>query len=263
MINNNSQQIFNNFARLQMRRDSQQKYCNPKTICQKHNQKTDEFIATKNKKKQKINIPVLVGSILGTSIPIAFMLKKQGLSIHQYSTKTNIIDKAKDLYKTFNKIDFEEKELISMSLGGLLGGSLVGAITDKEKDPQNRKNRIKEFIFQALNVSIPTILTGTLVKQISKRVSKYQTPLKIAAPIVGVGAGMPIAAAISNKINKTFVDKNDQGKKIHPKNYLVHADDAVSALVLAKVPFVDKLPIKAILPIIFANCGYEAGTAKD
>ena len=74
---------------------------------------------------------------------------------------------------------------------------------------------------------------------------------------------MPAAAAISNKINKTFVDPEDKGKKIHPKNYLVHADDAVSALVLAKVPLVDKLPIKAILPVIFTNCGYETGTAKD
>lgn len=258
----NSQQVFNDFTRFRMNQTRPASSGQTAVITHhQQNTKNDEFL--KENKKEKLNLPVLLGSLVGTMLPIAVMIKKQGLTLPSDIKTKPVLEKAKDLYKTFNKIEFEEKELISMSLGGLLGGALAGAATDKEKNPQNRKNRIKEFIFQALNVSIPTILTGALVRQVSKHATKYKIPLQIAAPIIGVGAGMPAAAAISNKINKTFIDPEDKGKKIHPKNYLVHADDAVSALVLAKVPLVDKLPIKAILPVIFTNCGYETGTAKD
>lgn len=226
------------------------------------NNNTPSFKEKHHHSDKKINTPVFIGSTVGTLVPLVYMIKKQGLKLPSGFKLQTSLEKLKSLYKTYNKIEFESKELIALSLGALSGGSISAAVFDKEKSLQNNKNRIKEFIFQSLNVALPTLFTGALIKGVDKNISKFKTPLKILAPLIGVGVGMPVANIVSNKINKTFIDKNDKGRKIHPKNYLVHSDDAISALALIKVPFVDKLPIKAMLPLIFTNCGYEAGTSK-
>ena len=39
-------------------------------------------------------------------------------------------------------------------------------------------------------------------------------------------------------------------------------DDALGALVVAKIPVVDKLHLEKIMPAIFAWCGYRAGESN-
>jgi hypothetical protein len=68
---------------------------------------------------------------------------------------------------------------------------------------------------------------------------------------------MPLAAAVANKIT----DPNDfeADRKINAKDLVVNLDDALGALVLAKIPIVDKLHAEKLLPAIYAWCGYRAG----
>lgn len=275
--------VFNDFSR--MSSNPNINYSAASSAQKEYSPQPQQPLKEENGKMKKVLITA--ASLAGTLIPLFLIRKKQGtsLNLRQLSDRIKnkwssvsennpnklkaVIESAKEGYKavhkSFEKTELEAKEMILMSLGALGGGFAAGMATEKDKSPQKTKDKVKDFIFQSFNVSLPALFTGSLMHMIEKNASKFKNviPLKIAATVVGVGAGMPVAAMVSNKINKTFVDENDKGKKIHPKNYLVHADDAVSALVLAKVPFIDKLPVKEILPAIFAKCGYETGTGEE
>lgn len=258
---------------------------------QKQSQQAKKEEVQNNK---KTNLIIAAASLAGAIIPLMLIRKHQGIKIDKEKLFTNlkgqlseikkspidknekfqkgvkaVFDNLKNKYavihKSFFDTETEAKEMIMMSLGSLGAGFAAGMITDKEKSPKKNKSRIKDFVFQAFNVSIPTLLTGALLSVIEKNraIFKKQKISKFLAIATGVGAGMPVATIISNKINKTFIDPNDKGRKIHPKNYLVHTDDAVAALALAKVPFADNLPVKEVLPLIFANCGYETGKGEE
>lgn len=42
---------------------------------------------------------------------------------------------------------------------------------------------------------------------------------------------------------------------------IANLDDAVAILVLAKIPFADKIHIERALPFIYSFCGYRSGSA--
>ena len=83
---------------------------------------------------------------------------------------------------------------------------------------------------------------------------------KISGTLAGLLAGMPIAAALSNKIN----DPHDKvpDRKLTIKDSIANIDDAIGVLVLTKVPIAEKLHVDKILPVIFSWCGYRAGMSN-
>ena len=83
---------------------------------------------------------------------------------------------------------------------------------------------------------------------------------KIAGTLLGVFAGMQVAAFLSNKIN----DPQDKvpDRKLTLKDSVANVDDVFGALVLAKIPIAQKLHVEKILPAIFSWCGYRAGNSN-
>jgi hypothetical protein len=194
----------------------------------------------KKEEKTGFNLPVAAATIIGTLLPVLIIKKYQG--------------------KKLFKIEYGLKEMLFASFGSILGGLSGGILFNKDED---RKTKVKELVFQFVNIAVPTgIIAGILKLTDKSRNFKGAMP-KIASVIVGIGGGMPLAAFISNSINNHIIDKDNPCKrKLCLKDCLVHVDDLVGALVLAKIPFVDKLHVDKILPLLYGLCGYEAGTKK-
>lgn len=112
-----------------------------------------------------------------------------------------------------------------------------------------------------MNATVPTMLVGGAMELIKDN-EKYKNSksVKVAAIVTGLIAGMPLAAFISNIINDPKDKEPD--RKLTLKDSIINMDDALGALVVAKIPVVDKLHLEKIMPAIFAWCGYRAGESN-
>lgn len=209
---------------------------------------------------KKVDIPVAVTTIAGILLSMLVIRKYQdnGVAFNTLIDK-DFLSKTKAVLKSFN-LHYGLKEMVLTSFGSIFGGLAGGLLFDKN---ENKKAKIKESVFQFSNILIPTSLVAGLLKLADKRKIRNSALLKITPVLLGIGAGMPIAAAVSNKINSSIVDKSNKNKrKIELKDCFVHIDDILGALVLAKIPFADKLHVDKILPILYGICGYEVGSKK-
>lgn len=214
----------------------------------------------KEESSEKLNLPVIATTISGTVLSILVLRKLQGKALEKNALNgMNFAEKAKTILKSFN-IEYGLNEMLFTSAGSILGGLAGGLIFNKN---ENKKSKVKESVFQFNNIAVPTIIIAGLLK-LSEQSNKLKGVFpKIVSVMAGIGAGMPLAAMISNKINNIFIDKNNQDtRKLRIKDSFVHVDDVVGALVLAKIPFANKLHADKILPVLYATCGYEAGTKK-
>lgn len=200
----------------------------------------------------------LAGAILGTVLPLVIFNKVKGKHLNKDILKTGgIVDKLKETGEYF-EIDGVPK-ILSTAGGAILGGLAGGCIVDKNKE--DRKEKVKEGLFEMTNITIPTLLVaGTMKFMQSKKLDKGIG--KFAPVILGLGAGIPVAQKISNTISKTIFKDKGEERKFKPTDLLVHSDDLIEMLVLLKIPFVKQLQIDKILALIYAKCGYETGT-KD
>lgn len=200
----------------------------------------------------------LIGAIAGTVLPLVIFNKVQNKTINKDVLKSGkFLDKLKEVGEYF-EIDGVPK-ILSTAAGGIAGGLLGGCVVDKNKE--DRKEKVKEALFEITNIAVPTFFVAGAVKFMQSK--KLDKGIGKFAPVVfGLGLGIPTAQKISNTISKkVFKDKGEE-RKFKPTDLLVHSDDLIEMLVLMKVPFAKKLHIDKILALIYAKCGYETGT-KD
>ena len=180
----------------------------------------------------------LIGSTIGTAIPLMLMMKKQNI-------------------KNPLKLKYGMWDMVATATGAIIGGVGVGLIGE-EKDIQ--KNRLKEGLFQFLNAAIPTWVVGGAIS-LCENSEKFNTKtFKILSVIGGLMVGMQGSAALSNIIT----DPKDKypDRKLSVKDALANIDDGIGALALAKIPLVDKLNVSLLLPLVYISCGYRAGKSN-
>lgn len=206
------------------------------TLTKRRNHRIEEL-----DKKEKI---VTAGaSIIATLLPMIYFAKKQ-----------NGLKKLTDLLK----IDYGLKEVLTLSTSSILGGALAGMAIDKKT---NKKRKANEAVFQFMNATLPTAFVGGVLELVKDNIKyKNSKQVKVAAIITALVAGMPTAAWLSNMINDPK-DK-DPDRKLTLKDAIINMDDAIGALIVAKVPIVDKLHLDKLMPAIFAWCGYRAGQSN-
>ena len=120
----------------------------------------------------------LIGSTVGTAIPLMLMMKKQNI-------------------KNPLKLKYGMWDMVATATGAIIGGVGVGLIGE-EKDIQ--KNRLKEGLFQFLNAAIPTWVVGGAIS-LCENSKKFNTKtFKILSVIGGLMVGMQGSAALSNII---------------------------------------------------------------
>ena len=179
-----------------------------------------------------------VGALLGTILPMANMMKRQGV-------------------KNPLKLQYGLKEMIVLSGTAVMGGVGLGMIGN---DPESNWNKSREGIFQFMNAAIPTWLAAATLKWCEVTPKMNNNLSKILATAVTILIGMQGSAAVSNLI----CDPNDKhpDRKLSFLDSLANIDDLIGVLVLAKFPFVEKLHLDKLLPAIYAFCGYRAGKSN-
>lgn len=224
-----------------------------------HNKPSDTPQKEYNKNNTKKLFP-LVGAILGTLLPIVILNKAGKKHIDTSILKNGkMLDKLKEIGEYF-EID-SVKKILSTAAGAIMGGITGGFIADKNKE--NRKEKLKEGTFEMTNITVPTIFVAGISKLLENK--NLPTIMKKIAPVVaGLGIGVPVASKISGMISqKAFKEDENNVRKFKPKDLLVHSDDMIAVLALSKISILQKLQIDKIIGMIYAKCGYEAGTADE
>ena len=111
-----------------------------------------------------------------------------------------------------------------------------------------------------LNIAFPAMLVENGIKFISKRPSLNNTPVKLGVIAGGIATGMAAASVVANRFNDP--NEVEPDRKLTAKDAIANIDDAMGALVLAKIPLASKLHFHRIVPAIFAWCGVRAGQSN-
>ena len=216
------------------------------------------------KPERKTSMPVAVGSLIGTLLPMAIMAGREGL-----------FKKAKGLGKLlapFN-VDYKTKNgyLKIIALGGsaVLGGFLGGVINDKGKDTWAK---IKEGNYQFITNIVMPVLFCKFYEQMTEKLahrfpkidflsSEKNFPKITRSAIIGLAGvvtGVTTGAFLSNQLNKRIHKDEIPPRKIHAKDFLIQVDDMAAAFtVTGALPFVDK-----VLPLVYFLSGMETGNEK-
>ena len=178
------------------------------------------------------------GAIIGTAIPMAIMMKKQGI-------------------KNPLKMQYGLKEMLVLSATSIIGGVFTGMIG---ADTESKWNKSKEGVFQFMNAAIPTWLGAATLKWCETTKGMNNNFAKIIATAGTILIGMQGAASVSNLI----CDPKDKypDRKLTLLDSIANIDDLVGVLVLAKFPIIEKLHIDKLLPAIYAFCGFRAGKSN-
>lgn len=158
------------------------------------------------------------------------------------------------------KLNYRVQEMLAMAGCADIGGILLSSVGVSSND---KRKKWTEGAFQFSLTSTPLIFVDTILKQCGKSSKKYinNNLTKIAASVAGVYAGSNLALFIANKIRKQNPTKQPE-RKLKLIDMIANFDDAVAIMVLAKIPFADKIQIKRLLPFIYSFCGFRSGTGN-
>ncbi len=180
----------------------------------------------------------LAGSVAGTLIPLAFMMKKQGV-------------------KNPFKVKYGLGDMLILSGAPIIGGVACAMIGNDAKTNKAKRN---EGVFQFFNAAIPTWIAGATLQLCENNKKLNNIPMKVFSILASVLIGMHGAASVSNLICDPK-DK-DPDRKLTLRDSIANVDDLVGVLVLAKFPLADKLHVEKLLPFIYAYCGFRAGKSN-
>lgn len=183
-------------------------------------------------------IKAITGSLIGTVIPMAIMMKKQKI-------------------KNPLKLKYGMRDMVGMSAGSIAGGVTLGLVGE---DKEVKINRLREGFFQFMNAAIPTWIVGGVLSLCKHSPNHNNIRNKILSTIGGLLVGMYGSAALANVITDPK-DKHPD-RKLTYKDALANIDDAIGVFVLAKFPFADKLKLERLLPVIYTMCGYRGGKSN-
>lgn len=185
----------------------------------------------------KDKILAATGAIAGVSLATAGFMKHQKI-------------------KNPLKLKYSVPVMLSMAASGNAGGVLLSSIGEP---PADRKKKWKEAAFQMVLTSAPMLLVDGAIKLCERTKKLNNNFAKIAASVIGVAIGSNSAIALSNKLRNDKEAKKPK-RELKPIDMIANIDDAVAILVLAKIPFADKIHIERALPFIYSFCGYRSGT---
>jgi hypothetical protein len=221
------------------------------TMKQKEQEKkVDDFFGTHNDAKCGGTSPLaIVGAIIGVIIPAIMIAKKQNPKLKADGFKNTL---------KFLDIDYKFKEIFTVGMGGILGG-LIGGLADKHE--KNKLKKLEEGTFQTMNLAIPTFLVSKSMELCDSKKSLNRPLAKAAFTLGSVLIGVNMAVTLSNMIDKQVFNKYEcnPNRKFRGRDLIVHVDDLITSLVLAKIPIVDKVHLNTILPAVFAWNGYDVG----
>ena len=189
--------------------------------------------------KSDTHLKAGVGAVVGTVLPWLYIAKKQ---------------------KTYNpfKMTYKMKDMLVLSASSVISGGLVSMIgTSKEE----KKQKMREGIFQISNALLPTLTIGAGIKACEKFKKLNNVATKFVATAVGLVTGMFLASELSNKI--TDPDDEVPDRELSIQDCVSNADDVVGALTMARFPVIKNINMDKFLPVIYTYSGYRTGTNEN
>lgn len=217
---------------------------------QLHEKKVDEFFWTDLEAPPKRFSPLaLIGSIAGVLTPVLLIGHKKNPKIK--------LDSLKNIYQSTN-FSYELPEILKVGCGGVIGGLIGGLLDKKEK---GKLNKIEEATYQIMNITFPAVLVSGGIKLCEQNKITNKSPIKLLSSAIGMIIGVNAAVKASNKLDDVYFDKYniDLDRKFKKKDLIVHVDDLIGSLVLAKIPLADKIHAEKLLPLIFTWSGFHVG----
>lgn len=183
---------------------------------------------------------------LGVAGSLAILSKKAGNSIKPNKIFKNI----KNSYLA--KVQYHDKEVITIGAGSCLGGLAGGYLIDK--NPENRKAKRREAVMQLGNISIP-ILTVEGFANIAKKWNKTARSLFAVA---GIFAGVYLANILMNTFSNVLFKSKSGERGVKATDFSAHLDDAVvAASYVSDAKIVHY--IARIIPLALMFAGNEVG----
>lgn len=217
--------------------------------------------------KKKLDKKVIAGATIGSAIGIA-------------SAVAGVYHMAKkgDPKLLLRNLAYEEKDVLLIGAGSVLGGLTGGLLTDKEK--KNTVPKIREATEQMIGcIALPIGLLAIGNKFLEN--AKFKMPQlkstraladfannalkhlpKVAMTIGCLVTGMHLGHELMEKVNnKIFKEKENH--KVEAKDYLVHTDDlcVAASLIFKDTEKISKVTNK-ILPLSFILSGIKTGTRQ-
>ena len=191
----------------------------------------------KNSPSLKEHIGVAAGSMIGTLLPILLMKKQQNVRLRD--------------------LKYPPDKMILLSAGSIAGGIIGGVVADKTTDAKVKGG---EGGLQFFNVLFPTLLIEPILT-ICKMVKPLNNNIvKIGLLMSGIVGGMHLGAKVSNIVTRE--NEEEKKRKVGAIDFLANIDVISGALVASKVPFVNKIPIEKLMPLIYTFTGYQSGKIK-
>ena len=189
------------------------------------------------KSKKKNYIP-LIGSSIGAGLSYAYYSKKyKGMSESDIGAlKTGL-------------------KMIVMCVSSIIGGVAAGSIGAKS---DSIKRKIKEGVFQMMNMAIPM----TFVSLFHHVCEKVKTMNKTGIKIIGSAIAMISGAALATAITNATRDKNQPKRRYSIKDATANFDDIVATTVIGFPELKDKINFEPIVPFIYAYNGMRAGQVE-
>ena len=244
---------------------------------------------TKPERKRFLKPVAVLSSVAGMGTALALISKKQGFSLSpKVIARTPIRDWV--IFKIANKnepnrklLELEEKEIIGLATGSVLGGLIGGGLYDRK----NFKAKLRESLTQMVgNVLIPVAFVGFA----SRRYKAHDTALKSAMPqfknlktskfvggvnkfiqnipavgITGLALGLGIftGSKVTNFINDKFFGQKEE-RKIKSTDFAPHVDDLCLAVTLMgskNSPLAST--ITRTVPAFLSVPGYQVAKAQE
>lgn len=236
-------------------------------------------INSKGDEKKHLKTGVLVSSAVGTTVALGLICRKQGFKFSNptcKSFKESILHKIKE----YKKIKFEEKEIVTLAGGSVMGGLIGGAIFDKQ---DNFNSKAYESLSQILgNVCVPVACVGLMTRLYRKHkdsllkwipqltensgAKKLLNRVLRAIPPVGLttlalGTGIIAGNKVSNFINgKISGEKQNRGIKL--TDFAPHVDDLCLAITLIAPETAVGTVISRTIPFFLTVPGYQTGKTQ-
>lgn len=217
-----------------------------------------------NNNRKRTQIASVTGSLAGIAGAVA--------GVYAMAKKGNPAIKLRNLV-------YEEKDVLLIGAGAVLGGLTGGYLADK--DGKNKKAKLREASQQFFgNIACPVGLLAVGNKLLDK--TKFKLPKinsssktanlintvlsvlpKVVVTVASLVGGMELGNKIMNNVNNKIF-KEDVKHNVKAEDYLVHADDIclTANMLLKDARSISALTSK-VLPLTFVLAGSKTGMQEE
>ena len=180
---------------------------------------------------------------------------------------------------TLKKLAYDEKDVLLIGAGSVIGGLSGGLIADRNKE--NVKPKLREAsqqffgnilcpigfsaaghkILEKTNFKLPKINSNSKVAKAFNVVTSVLP--KVAVTVISLVGGMEIGNKIMNKVNNKIF-KEEVKHEVNVEDYFVHADDLclTANMLLKDAKLISRLTSK-VLPATFIVAGSKTGMQES